>query len=102
MDTSETINETFDFINSLRLDYIGINVLCPDPGTKVYKDCFKDKVIVPEYTGEDSFLEPLGMPVVCKNFNKKELSKFISYGNNSFYSNRQWYNRQQKKKYDKL
>lgn len=48
LETPETIQETVDFIIEMKLPIVWMGFMTPYPGTKIYRDCLRQKLITDE------------------------------------------------------
>jgi len=58
-DTNETLQETLDMINVLRLDRNWVGTLIPFPGTPVFDQCVRDKLFIEDMDVSKLWLTPV-------------------------------------------
>ena len=58
-ETNETLQDTYDMIEALKVDRAAVLKLIPYPGTPVFDQCIKDKLFVEDIDEKNMWLNPL-------------------------------------------
>jgi radical SAM superfamily enzyme YgiQ (UPF0313 family) len=58
-DTNETLNDTYDMMNELQLDNSSVNPVIPFPGTALFKQVVKDKLLLGDWKLDELWKTPV-------------------------------------------
>ena len=60
-DTNETMQNTYDMIDELQLDTSGVHPAIPFPGTALFKQVIKDKLLIHDWNLDDLWKTPISL-----------------------------------------
>ena len=60
-ETNETIQDTYDLIDEIKLDKFGVNIAMPFPGTALFKQVVKDDLFVRKWNLKDLWKNPMSI-----------------------------------------
>jgi len=60
-DTNETLKNNYDMINEPQLDKTGVNIAIPFPGTALYNQVVKDKLLIDDWNLDELWKTPLSL-----------------------------------------
>ena len=58
-DTNETLNDTYDMMNELQLDNSSVNPVIPFPGTALFRQVVKDKILLGDWKLDELWKTPV-------------------------------------------
>ena len=60
-DTNETLKNTYDMMDELELDKAGVSTLMPFPGTALFKQVVKDKLLLGDWNLDELWKTPVSL-----------------------------------------
>jgi len=60
-ETNETLKKTYDMMNELQFDRMAVNTLVPLPGTSLYKQVIKDKLLIHHWNLDELWKTPISL-----------------------------------------